>query len=41
VPEIRVLFNGFDIEEVELNYRVSGKVTPAKELIISKLVVTT
>ncbi len=34
VPEIRELFNGFDIEEVELNYRVSGKMTPAKELII-------
>ena len=35
VPEIRELFSGFDIEEVDLNYRVSGKVTPAKELIIS------
>ena len=35
VPEIRELFSGFDIDEVELNYRVSGKVTPAKELIIS------
>ncbi|MEP4972778.1 DNA adenine methylase [Parasphingorhabdus sp.] len=35
VPEIRGLFADFDIEEVELNYRVSGKVTPAKELIIS------
>ncbi|VWX62622.1 DNA adenine methylase [Sphingorhabdus sp. 109] len=35
VPEIRELFADFDIEEVSLNYRVSGKVTPAKELIIS------
>jgi len=35
VPEIRELFAGFDIEEVDLNYRVSGNVTPAKELIIS------
>jgi DNA adenine methylase len=35
VPEIREMFSEFDIEEVELNYRVSGKVTPAKELIIS------
>ena len=35
VSAIRDLFSGFDIEEVDLNYRVSGKVTPAKELIIS------
>ncbi|MEH6788966.1 DNA adenine methylase [Parasphingorhabdus sp.] len=35
VTEIRELFAGFDIEEVSLNYRVSGKPTPAKELIIS------
>ena len=34
-PEIRELFAGFMIEEVELNYRLSGKVTPARELIIS------
>jgi DNA adenine methylase len=34
-PEIRALFAGFTIEQVELNYRLSGKVTPAKELIIS------
>lgn len=34
-PEIRALFAGFAIEPVELNYRLSGKVTPARELIIS------
>ncbi len=34
-PEVRQIFAGFEIEEVVLNYRVSGKVTPAKELIIS------
>ena len=27
--------SSFTIEEVELNYRLSGKVTPARELIIS------
>jgi DNA adenine methylase len=35
VPDIRDLFKRFDIQPVELNYRVSGNVTPAKELIIS------
>lgn len=35
-PEIRDIFAGFSIEPVELLYRVSGKATPAKELIISK-----
>jgi DNA adenine methylase len=35
-PEIRDIFAGFTIEEVELNYRVSGRVTPARELIISE-----
>lgn len=35
VPEIRDLFADFTIEPVTLNYRASGKVTPAKELIIS------
>lgn len=35
VPEIRELFADFDIEPVKLNYRASGGVTPAKELIIS------
>lgn len=35
VPEIRELFAGFTIEEVALNYRVGGGVTPARELIIS------
>lgn len=34
-PMIRDLFSGFAIEEVALNYRVSGKVTPARELIIT------
>lgn len=34
-PEIRQIFAGFTIEEVGLNYRLSGKVTPARELIIS------
>lgn len=34
-PEIRDIFAGFAMEEVGLNYRVSGKVTPARELIIS------
>jgi DNA adenine methylase len=34
-PEIRAIFAGFEIEEVALNYRLSGKVTPARELIIS------
>lgn len=34
-PEIREIFAGFEIEEVTLNYRLSGKVTPARELIIS------
>ena len=33
---IRELFAGFKIEEVGVNYRVSGKVTPARELIISR-----
>jgi len=34
-PEIRAIFAGMTIEPVELSYRVSGKVTPARELIIS------
>jgi DNA adenine methylase len=34
-PEIRAIFAGFTTEDVELSYRLSGKVTPAKELIIS------
>lgn len=33
-PEIRALFAGFEIEEVQLNYRLSGGVTPARELIV-------
>jgi len=32
---IRDTFAGFEIEEVPVNYRLSGRVTPAKELIIS------
>lgn len=35
VPEIRALFAGFSIEEADVNYRLSGKVTAARELIIS------
>lgn len=35
VPEIRALFDGFKIEPVELSYRISGKPTAARELIIS------
>lgn len=34
-PEIRALFDGCAIEGVGLNYRISGQVTPARELIIS------
>ena len=34
-PEIREIFAGFAMEEVQLNYRLSGKVTPARELIIT------
>lgn len=34
-PEVRELFGRFDLEEVSLNYRVGGKVSPARELIIS------
>lgn len=34
-PEIREIFKGLPFEEVGLNYRLSGKVTPARELIIS------
>jgi DNA adenine methylase len=34
-PETRAIFAQFAIEEVAVNYRISGGVTPAKELIIS------
>lgn len=34
-PEIRAVFARFKLEEVELKYRLSGKVTPARELIIT------
>lgn len=33
-PEIRAIFAGFAIEEVGVSYRISGAVTPARELII-------
>lgn len=36
VPEIRELFGWARVEEVQLNYRVSGRVTAARELIISR-----
>lgn len=35
VPEVRELFAGFSIEPVELNYRMSGRSTPAREVIIT------
>lgn len=35
-PEVRELFADFDMEEVHLNYRASGAVTPARELLISE-----
>ena len=34
-PEVREIFGQFSIEEVSLNYRVGGRVTPAREVIIS------
>ncbi len=34
-PEVRELFGRFQLEEVQLNYRLSGRVTPARELIIT------
>lgn len=34
-PEIRALFAGAQIDEVAVNYRISGGVTPARELIIT------
>lgn len=34
-PLVRDTFGGFAIEGVELNYRVSGRVTPAREVIIT------
>ncbi|MBV1917615.1 MAG: DNA adenine methylase [Sphingomonadaceae bacterium] len=34
-PLVRDLFGRFGIEEVRVNYRISGKVTPARELIIT------
>jgi len=34
-PEVRRIFARFTVEEVTLNYRISGKVTPAREVIIS------
>jgi DNA adenine methylase len=35
VPAIRETFDGLEMEEVGLNYRISGGVTPARELIMS------
>lgn len=35
VPDIRAIFARFNIAPVDLSYRVSGKVTPARELIIT------
>ena len=34
-PEVRSVFDSFDLQEVQLNYRISGAVTAARELIIS------
>lgn len=34
-PKIREVFAAFAIEEVDVNYRISGAVTPARELIIT------
>lgn len=36
-PHIREVFAGFTMEEVSVNYRLSGKVTAARELIISRV----
>lgn len=35
-PRIRDLFSWAELEEVATNYRISGKVSPARELIISR-----
>lgn len=35
-PEVRAIFAGFEFEDVEVNYRLSGGVTAARELIISR-----
>jgi DNA adenine methylase len=35
-PEVRATFARFNLEPVELTYRVSGKATPARELIITR-----
>lgn len=34
-PEVRSIFSGLAMEEATLNYRISGKATPARELIIT------
>lgn len=34
-PEVRALFGCFAIEPVELSYRLSGRATPARELIVT------
>lgn len=35
-PEVRAIFGAFHLEQVALNYRISGKVTAARELIITR-----
>lgn len=34
-PEVRQIFSGLEMEEVSLNYQISGRPTAAKELVIS------
>lgn len=34
-PEVREIFDCFELKEVQLNYQISGKATPARELIIT------
>ena len=36
-PEVRKIFQKFELSPVQLNYQISGKATPAKELIISNV----
>lgn len=36
-PAVREIFTGLAMEEVGLNYRISGRATPARELIITPL----
>jgi DNA adenine methylase len=32
---VREIFRGFEIEEVQLSYRLSGRVSAAREVVIS------